>query len=130
MLFGRLLHYAAARRLMLMWGVLTGVYLAAVIYRVLALQQAARLPTYAGFSAAAAVWFALINTVSPREALKLGALVSLAASVVLNATIVVQTVVSGRSIPGARFTFTVLLVIGFLDTTPDAQRMARFKEPE
>ena len=123
-----LADHAAARRFTLFWGGLTGVYLAAVFYRLLALHHAPGLPTYAGFSAVTAVWLALGDSLHPRSALRIGAMVSLFASVTLNAAVITRTVVSGRAVPVARSLFTLLLLVELLRMTLRELRQLNLKE--
>ena len=126
----QLRDHSGARRLMIMWGALTGIYLIAVLYRLLVLHQPVGLPTYAGVSAVAGVWFALIDSASPRDAFKVGAIASLLTSVALNAGIITRAVLTGRAVPLARFLFTVLLLIGLLNATLRTQRHFTRKETE
>jgi hypothetical protein len=106
-----------ALRLVILWGALTGVYLAAVIYRVVVLHEPVGLPTYAGFSAVAAVWFSLLDAVHPREALRIGAIASLGASIIANAAIISRAFVASRGTPVLRILFTLLLLIALLNST-------------
>jgi hypothetical protein len=74
------------------------------------------LSTYAGLAAVTAVWFAILDSFLPRNALRAGAITSLAASITLNAAIISRTIMTGRAIPVARVLFTLLLLTGLLTT--------------
>jgi hypothetical protein len=103
-------------RLTVLWAVLTGAYLAVVLYRATALHTALGLSSYAGFSAVAAVWFALIDTVHPHEVLRAGAITALLASITLNAAIISLTFRTDPATSAARVIFTLLLFAGLLTT--------------
>jgi hypothetical protein len=124
-----LLH-AGVLRLLVLWGALTGVYLGAVLYRVIALGAPVALPTYAGFSAIAAVWFALVDAVHPRDALRAATITSLAASIALNAAIISRAIVTSRAIPVLRVVFTLLLFAGLLSTTLRVERHLTHKDEQ
>jgi hypothetical protein len=130
MLFDRIHTQVLARRLLFTWGVLTGVYLATVIFRALTAQQSVGVSTYAGVSAVAGVWFALFDTVYPRGAVRSGALVSLMTSVVLNTSIITRAVATSHNIPMGRSLFTLALAVGLLETTLQTQRAAKYKGKE
>jgi hypothetical protein len=120
----------AARRLAILWGVLTGVYVAAVLYRSIALRKPVALPTYAGFSAVAAVWFTLADAVHPRDLWRASAITSLLASIALNAAIIARAFTISRAIPGLRIVFTLVLFAGLINTTLHAERHLKHKDKE
>jgi hypothetical protein len=123
-------NHAAALRLILLWGALTGVYMAAVLYRIIAMREPVALPTYAGFTAVAAVWFALADAVHPRDLWGASAITSLLASIALNAAIIARAYMISRTIPGLRIVFTLVLFAGLISTTLHAERHLNHKDKE
>ena len=123
-------RHTTALRLTILWGALTVVYLTAVAHRVIALGEPVALPTYAGFSAIAAVWFTLVDSVHPRDVWKAGAITSLLGSIVLNAAIISRAYMTSRTIPALRVLFTLLLFAGLLSTTIHSGRFLKHKDKE
>lgn len=119
---------ADVRRFTRLWGALTGVYLATVLYRLFALHHTPGLPTYAGLSAIAAVWLSLFDAGSPHDVFRLGAITSLFASVTLNLAVITRAVVAGRTIPVTRSLFTILLMICLFRMTWQELRQVNHKE--
>ena len=103
------------RRFPLLWGTLTATYAFAIAYRAVVLQLPPGLPTFAGFSAVAAVWLDYYAFVRSRILLRFGVILSLLTAAGFNAAILAQRAIAGQAFSFGRLLATLLFLFLFGD---------------
>jgi hypothetical protein len=114
-------EFGLVRRFPVLWGMLTATYACAVLYRALVESIPPGLSTFAAFTAIAAVWLSFFQFVYTRRSLRLGVVVTIAATILLNSTSIVSSALKGKGLPVEQSVFTIMFVYVLLVKVQELQ---------
>jgi hypothetical protein len=116
------------RRFPFLWGMLTATYGFAVAYRALAQSILPGLPTFAAFTAITAVWLGFFQFVHTRRVLRIGIVVTIAATILLNTASIVSSALNGKGLLIEQSVFTIMFVYVLLAKVQALHRRPKSQE--
>ena len=103
-------EFGVVRKFPILWGMLTATYGFAVAYRALTQSIHPGFATFAALTAIAAVWLGFFQFVHTRRSLRIGIVVTIAATVLLNTASIVSSATRGKGLPVEQSVFTIMFV--------------------
>ena len=109
---------------------LTATYGLAVAYRAVAQSVIPGLPTFAALSAIAAVWLGFFGVVRAHRYLHFAIVLTLVATILLNAAAIISSSIHGRGLPAEQSIFTIIFVYVLLGRLHELQARHSSREQQ